>query len=147
MPQDLSSSTADRLAIQAIAHRLALATDEGEWTKFLACFVPDATADYGTLGDGPIEQLANAIRESQARYQGTMNVVGTHAARIEGDRAQAKTYVVSHHFRSEGDQSWDDEAGTQYVDDLVRTAEGWRIERRIAKLLWFRSLASASGWI
>ena len=86
-----------------------------------------------------------AIEASQSRYQGTMNLVGTHRSRIEGDRATAETYVVSHHFRVEDGRSWDDQAGTRYVDELVRTPEGWRITRRTARLLWFRSDASASA--
>ncbi|GEM_PF-2432304 len=138
---------ADLLALQQIESRLALATDAGRWDDFLACFVPEAEADYGALGAGPIEQIVASIRESQARYQGTMNLVGTHWARVEADRAMAETYVVSHHFRSDADQSWDDQAGTHYLDEFARAPAGWRIVRREAKLRWFRSDACSSGWL
>jgi len=141
------ASIADFLALREIESRLALDTDAGRWDEFLDWFVPEAEADYGTLGKGPIEQIVDSIRESQARYQGTMNVVGTHRSSVESDRAEAETYVVSHHFRSDGEQSWDDQAGTHYFDEFVRTLEGWRISRRIAQLRWFRSDASSSGWL
>lgn len=146
-PNTPDSLTADQIALQQIESRLALATDAGRWTDFLDCFVPAAEADYGALGSGPIDQIVALIRESQARYQGTMNVVGTHWSSVEDDRARAETYVVSHHFRSDADRSWDDQAGTHYLDEFARMPEGWRITRRIAQLRWFRSDASSSGWI
>ena len=138
---------ADRLAIADLQHSIALATDHGAWPTFLACFVPGAHADYGDLGAGPIESLVERIRESQARYQGTMNVVGTHTARVDGDHASAETYVVSHHFRSESGQSSDDQAGTRYRDELARTPGGWRIVSRVASLRWYRSEPVAPGWL
>lgn len=141
------ATPADAIALQQIESALALATDAGRWSDFLACFVPGAQSDYGSLGSGPIEEIVASIRESQARYQGTMNLVGTHWSHVEADRARAETYVVSHHFRVEAEQSFDDQAGTHYLDDFTRTAEGWRIERRVAQLRWFRSDASATGWL
>jgi hypothetical protein len=143
----VGTSVIDILALQQIESQLALATDGGRWRDFLDCFVPKAMADYGSLGTAPIEQIVALIQESQAGYQGTMNVVGTHWSSIESDRAKSETYVVSHHFRTEADQSWDDQAGTHYLDEFVRTSEGWRISRRVAKLRWFRSDASSSGWL
>ena len=146
-PGLIDESAEDRLALQDIESRLALATDAGKWDDFMGCFVQGAEVDYGSLGAGPIEEITELIRESQGRYQGTMNVVGTHCSRVEADRAKAETYVVSHHFRLEAGVSWDDQAGTHYLDEFARTPEGWRITRRVAQLRWFRSDASSSGWI
>ena len=145
--QSINLLAADRTTLQELQSTLALATDAGKWEEFLACFVPAAEANYGSLGVGPIEELIALIQESQLRYLGTMNLVGTHTARIEGDRASAETYVVSHHFRIDEGQSWDDQAGTHYLDDFERTCDGWRIARRVAYLRWFRSDASSSGWL
>jgi len=132
-------TTTDLLALRSLHDRIALATDSGDWDAFRGCFVPEAHADYGELGVGAIEQIVDAIRESQAQYAGTLNVVGTHHAVVSGDGATADTYVVSHHFRHAEGASIDDEAGTHYADELVRTDEGWKISRRIARVRFFRS--------
>ena len=136
----------DLQTLQQIESRLALATDAGDWAGFRACFTADAQADYGALGAGAIEEILAAIQTSQARYAGTMNVVGTHVARVDGDRGHAETYVVSHHFRSADGESWDDQAGTHYLDEFVRGPKGWQIARREARLLWFRSDLVIGGW-
>jgi hypothetical protein len=143
----MTDMTPDLLLIQRIQSDLAFATDAGRWDDFLSCFVPEAQADYGSLGVGPIERLVGLIQESQGRYLGTMNLVGTHRASIDGARASAETYVLSHHFRVDEGRSWDDQAGTHYVDELTRTADGWRVSRRTAHLRWFRSIPSESGWL
>jgi hypothetical protein len=130
---------ADLLALRALYDQIALATDSGDWEAFRHCFIPEAHADYGDLGVGAIEQIVGAIRESQAQYAGTMNVVGTHRAVVTGDGATADTYVVSHHFRQAEGTAIDDEAGTHYADELVRTNEGWKISRRVARVRFFRS--------
>jgi hypothetical protein len=70
-------------------------------------------------------------------YASTMNFVGTQQVDLDADRATAETYVLSYHRRDATPAS-DDVAGTRYLDDVVRTADGWRIERRRAELLWFR---------
>ena len=142
-----AEEVSDRLALADLVACLALATDAGDWAAFVGCFAPGAGVDYGSLGAGPVEDIVQRLQESQAQYLGTMNVVGTHRVTLEGDRALAETYVVSHHFRQEGDSSWDDEAGTQYHDEFVRTAEGWRIARRVAEVRWFKSDPCAGGWL
>lgn len=142
-----ADEASDRLALADLVACLAFATDAGDWSTFVGCFVPGAGVDYGSLGAGPVEEIVQHLQESQAQYLGTMNVVGTHRATLDGDRAHAETYVVSHHFRREGDSSFDDEAGTLYRDEFLRTGEGWRIARRVAELRWFKSDPCGGGWI
>lgn len=139
--------TCNLSVLHRIQSDLALATDAGRWDDFVARFVAEAPVDYGSLGAGPIERIVELIRESQAQYQGTMNFVGTHSAQMDGDRAFAETYVVSHHFRADENQSWDDQAGTHYVDRLVRVSDEWRISERTAQLRWFRSVPAETGWL
>lgn len=142
-----SDEVSDRLALADLVACLAFATDAGDWSAFVGCFVAGAGVDYGSLGAGPVEEIVQHLQQSQSQYLGTMNLVGTHRATLNGDQAHAETYVVSHHFRQESDASWDDEAGTLYRDEFLRTAEGWRIARRVAELRWFKSDPCAGGWI
>jgi hypothetical protein len=146
-PKETMGQGNDALALMGIESRIALATDAGRWLEFQELFVAGAEVDYGDLGAGPVEHVLELIQESQAGYEGTMNCVTTHHSRISGDSATAETYVVSHHFRHDQDQSWDDQAGTHYHDVFTRTAEGWKVNRRVAELRWFRSDATQPGWL
>ena len=139
--------TGDLGEIRALVDAIALATDAGGWPDFLACFTEDATADYGSLASGGVHEVAAAIRESQSRYQGTMNCVTSHLVQDDPAGPTGQTYVVSHHFRSEEGQAWDDCAGTLYRDRFVQTPGGWKIAERVATVLWFRQDPIQGGWL
>jgi len=142
-----STRTSDLAEIRNVQDRLAFATDAGDWQTFLACFVDGATGDYGALGSGPIGAIVDAIAESQGRYLGTMNFVGTHEADWNVDHALARTYVISHHFRAEGESQADDHVGTRYADRLVKQDGLWKVVHREARVLWFRQDVVHGGWI
>ena len=148
-----SVRASDLSEIRRLEDRLAFATDAGDWQAFLECFEADATGDYGALGSGPIAGIVDAIAESQGRYLGTMNFVGTHDASWQGDRAVARTYVVSHHFRGEGRGEGgagvqaDDHVGTCYADRFVKRSGVWKIAHREARVLWFRQDEVHGGWL
>jgi hypothetical protein len=127
----------DRIEIRDLLSRIAIATDRRDWEAFAACFVPGAAADYGATSSGTIEEAIVVLAPMLEGYASTMNFVGTHRADLDGDRGTAETYVLSYHRREDVPAS-DDIAGTRYLDDVVRTADGWRIGRRVAELLWFR---------
>lgn len=146
--EDLPTSARAAQEIRSVLDTLALATDAGDWVGFRECFVDGATADYGDLGRGAIDGIVDAIRESQSRYLGTMNFVGTHHARSDGNGFVAETYVISHHFRRDGGTSWDDHVGTHYVDRFVRGDAGWKIAHRVTRVVWFRQdEVTGAGWL
>ncbi len=144
---DAARRVSDLAEIRHIENRLAFATDAGQWQAFLECFEDDATGDYGALGSGPIGGIVDSIAQSQERYLGTMNFVGTHDAEWDVDRALARTYVISHHFRTEGEAQADDHVGTSYTDRFVKRAGVWKIAHREARVLWFRQDEVRGGWV
>lgn len=155
---DLTSAClAASIEIRRVVEAVAFATDAGDWEAFLDGFTRDATCDYGEVGAGAMREILDTIRASQARYLGTMNVVGTHRAWARGADWMAETYVISHHFRrDESGQQWDDHVGTRYADRFVKVTNGvaggadsgWRIAHRHATVLWFRQDAvGAGGWL
>lgn len=137
MNPSATNDALDRIEIRDLLSRIAIATDRRDWEAFAACFVPGAAADYGETSSGTIDDAVAVLGPMLQGYASTMNFVGTHRVDLDGDRGIAETYVLSYH-RREDDPASDDIAGTRYVDDVVRTPDGWRIGRRVAELLWFR---------
>ena len=127
----------DRIEIRDLLSRIAIATDRRDWSAFGACFIPDASADYGELSNGTIGDALAVLGPMLEGYTSTMNFVGTQHVDIDGDTARAETYVLSYHRRG-GDNPTDDVAGTRYLDDMVRTPQGWLVARRTTELMWFR---------
>ena len=73
-----------------------------------------------------------------SRYEGTMHALTNTLVTLDGDRAHSRTYLQAYHWlpvpNGNGKPRPADFVTTGvYIDDLQRTAEGWRIARRLRR--------------
>ncbi len=120
----------DRDDISAVLIRYATAIDTQDWPLFRTCFTDDVHADYGEIGawhdvDGITEYMAT----THAAMPATNRMVTNMVVSVDGDHATAVTYVHAVLLvRREPEVSVD--AVGKYEDELVRTADGWKISSR-----------------
>lgn len=96
----------------------------------VAVFAPDCRVSYGGPGrwiEGR-EALLGTLRRSLAAYSATSHVLGIPEVDLAADRATASTVVHAWHRRVDGAE--DVVLYGRYVDEWVRTGEGWRIAVR-----------------
>ncbi|HUD29390.1 MAG TPA: nuclear transport factor 2 family protein [Novosphingobium sp.] len=129
---------ADREDIIELLNLYGFAMDTRRWDLFDRIFTADVDADYGPTSSWTDRERFKADFGSfHELFDATQHVMTNHLVRIEGDRAFAHTYgswrLIRH---AAGDPPvWD---GTGYYDDtLVRTAEGWRIEARTCRVVFW----------
>jgi 3-phenylpropionate/cinnamic acid dioxygenase small subunit len=117
-------------AITAVLVRYATAVDRRDWALFRSCFLDDVVADYGDAGrwDG-LDGLVEFMAAAHVGFSATNHMLSNMVIRVEGDRAAATTYVHAVLSFASDESHWVDAVGT-YEDELRKTAEGWRIERR-----------------
>jgi ketosteroid isomerase-like protein len=125
----------DRQAIRDLVTRYACAVDRRDFDAVGACFTPDAETDY-TYFKGPIGEVLEKIRAGVGGFAMTMHVLGNHLAEVHGDSATSETYAVCYHRRPGVPDGAQLVVAMRYLDDLVRTPEGWRIRRRRATVEW-----------
>jgi 3-phenylpropionate/cinnamic acid dioxygenase small subunit len=128
-PQDVS----DRMTIQDLLIRYALAIDTKDWALLDTCFVADAEIDYTATGGkkGPYPEVRKWLEEALSPFAVTMHCIGNTSVELEGDRARARTYLWNPmgFKKADGDLHWFT-VSAHYVDELVRTGDGWRIQKR-----------------
>ncbi len=124
---------ADVTEIIQVTNRYCFAIDAHEWdTLRTSVFLPDAVCDFGShLGvregvDGIIDAIATALTP----LDGSQHLVGSHVVDVDGDTATCRCYLHGQHIRHDvgGDPHFI--VALTYDDELVRTADGWRIARR-----------------
>jgi len=139
------NEVADRLAIQDLLTRYAVAIDTKDWTLLDTVFTPDATLDYESSG-GPRAPYPDA-RAWLARVLEpmvmTQHILGNVTIELDGDSARSRAY----YYNPMGAGAPDEEDGMllffnggYYTDRLTRTAAGWRITERVEEMAWIQ------GW-
>jgi hypothetical protein len=117
----------DHEKIIALLVRYATGIDSRDWELFRSCFTDDCALDYGDLGSW--DDSASVTEFMQRAHSGpSMHRLTNFAITLDGDEASARTYVDAI-VQGPGGHSGTHAVG--YCDDeLVRTADGWRIARR-----------------
>lgn len=107
--------------------RYATGIDSRNWELFSTCFTEDCALDYGDLGSW--ENRASITEFMRRSHSGpSMHRLSNFAITVEGAQARARSYVDAI-VQGPGGHSGAHSIG-YYDDELIRTAEGWRIATR-----------------
>jgi len=123
----------DRLAINDLLVRYTRAIDTKDWNLLDTCFLPDADVDYTATGGaaGKYPEVRAWLAKALAPFPITVHYIANSIVELAGDRAKARTLVFNPMFFANPDGSLHDfTVGATYVDELVWTADGWRIAKR-----------------
>lgn len=136
-------SLADRAGITDALHAYAQGVDQRDWDLYFRAFTDDATVDVLIDGNGP--RSPRQFRDELSGSFDDIRLSGQHQLtntlfRIDGDHAHTVTEFLAttvERVREEPSRIARLHAAGLYVDDLVRTGNGWRITRRTLALKSF----------
>jgi len=127
----------DRTEIVDLINLYALAVDTQKWDLFRRVFTPDVDAEFGSGSHW--KDLDSFIRDFGAfhdPFDATQHTMSNHQVVVDGDRANALTYGHWRLIRDvPGGNMW--EGAGWYDDELVRTGAGWRINKRVCRVIWW----------
>lgn len=123
----------DRLELQDLLIRYSEAIDRREFDELGEIFTPDAYIDYRDTGgvDGQYPQVKPWLAETlPAYFERNAHMLGLPAIKLAGNTATARTFCFNPMILK-GDKPTVMQVGVWYDDEFVRTADGWRIARRV----------------
>ena len=123
----------DRIEIDDLLVRYTRAIDEKDWALLDTVFVPDADIDYTTSGGiaGKYPEVREWLGKALAAFPITIHAITNSTIELEGDRAKGRTLVNNPMvIPQEGGGQTQFTVWAWYVDELVRTDDGWRIAKR-----------------
>jgi len=118
----------DRDEIFDLTVRYATAIDSKQYELLSTVFTPDADLDYGEVGHWT--SAAEVTEFMDVAHRGAANTLHRMSNQVvaaDGDAATARTYVDALILGPDGSGV---NAIGYYDDELVRTADGWRIGKR-----------------
>jgi 3-phenylpropionate/cinnamic acid dioxygenase small subunit len=133
---------ADILAIQNLLATYAFGLDEKDFDALDQVFTPDASFDYTATGGiaGDWSKIKPWLKAALARFPTTQHLVGLPRIRLNGDRATCATMLFNPMLLNHNGKDIIFFVGGTYRDELVRTAQGWRIHRRVESDPWIKDL-------
>ncbi|MGW2117688.1 nuclear transport factor 2 family protein [Streptomyces zhihengii] len=138
MGRELRALT-DRAGIEDLVGRYARSLDERvldeEWAA--AFHTEDVAVEWpvGTLhGRGAVLEL---VRKAMAPFGPTVHLATGTVVEVDGDRASTRGALLSTHVLADGSGELFVSAG-HLDNELVRTADGWRIARQSLRIAWTR---------
>ena len=132
-----AEEVSDRLELQDLLIRYSEAIDRREFDELDEIFTADAYIDYRDTGgvDGPYPQVKPWLAETLPTYfERNAHMLGLPAIKLAGDTATARTFCFNPMIlkgEKPGEKTKVMQVGVWYDDEFVRTADGWRISRRV----------------
>jgi hypothetical protein len=122
----------DRFEIQQLMIDYSSAIDQKRFDDLDRVFTEDAYIDYRVTGgiDGRFGDVKAWLKEVLPNFPAYYHMLGNCDIRIDGDTASSRTICFNPMvFNAEDKQILF--VGIWYVDEFVRTADGWRMSKRV----------------
>ena len=125
---------ADTEQIADVLIRYATGIDSKDWPLLRSCWTDEIDVDYQQLGHftSP-DALTDVMRQLHENMGPTYHRLSNFVINVEGDQATVRSYVHAVlMLQPDDDTNWVDALG-HYDDVFVRTADGWRINKRVSR--------------
>lgn len=126
------ATATDVTEIAQLIQRWGLCRDQGRWVDLARCFTADGTISVTWFTGTFADFIAASKRAYQPSSPRVKHLIGLPVIELRGDRALAETNIQILGRFSIGAVQVDNTSFARFLDRLVRTSEGWRIERREA---------------
>jgi hypothetical protein len=122
----------DRLEIQQLLVDYSTAIDNRRFDDLDRVFTPDAYIDYTELGGiaGTFGDVKAWLAEVLPGFPAYFHMLGNFDIRIDGDTASSRT-ILFNPMKLSADNDQIMFCGLWYDDEFIRTADGWRMTRRV----------------
>ena len=129
------SELEDRLAIGDVIIRYADAIDQCDYDRYCTCFTDDVvvTGFLPTSIEG-LDNYRNWVMGARGKYGRTQHLIGNIQVTVNGDTGKLRSYVQATH-EDPNDPDHLVVLWAAYVDDMVRTAAGWKIRKHHLEVL------------
>jgi len=147
MAMDSPALTAltDRLEIEQVLVRYSTLIDTKQFDRLATeVFTPDAHVDYTTAPGGiagSVSEVTAWLAKVLEPFKVLQHMLGNFDITVEGDRARSTCYFHNPMgLPAEGNALTVFWCGGRYIDELVRTSQGWRIKHRIDEVQYMQGL-------
>lgn len=152
MTMPATDDCADRQAIVDVVVQYATGVDRRDWQLYRACFTDPCEFDFSSWSGQPatvmaVDDWVTKVRGTNGNFDATQHLSTNHVVTLQGvDQATCVSYMQAQHWFSaprlaelghaDSDEPRWCTLGGYYTNSLIRTAQGWRIQRCQLNVTW-----------
>jgi hypothetical protein len=141
--EDRARQFEDRAEISEQVIKYAMGADRRDWAMFADCFTDPVYADF-SAGGSPAATVSRTdlvarISAALNGFTATQHISPNHVIEFDAsdpDRAVCSSYMYAQHLLRGSDNGEFYLLRGSYTHHMLRTADGWRIERIIQHRSW-----------
>ena len=117
----------DRTAIVDTVIQYCVAVDKRDWALFADCFAPRVQTEFGELQR---REFVAIVETALPAFRSTQHLSTNHIVRFDPDnpdRATCESDMFAQHFLEDAVDGEFYLLRARYREEMVRTADGWRI--------------------
>lgn len=130
----------DRREIVEVLNQYFFALDSRRRELMAPVFTSTATYEFASdddrNGPQPIGSFLSTWLDGMVRFAHSSHSMSNVHVVVDGDRAESEIYAVVHLVDRHTECGQVIIRGIHYRDQLLRTPDGWKIDRRRHRLLW-----------
>jgi hypothetical protein len=132
----------DRLEILDLITAYSYAIDFHQFDDLDKIFTADGILDLTATGGiaGPLPEVKQWLTTVLANFAGHQHLVGTSEVTMDGDTASARSICHNPMILDNDGKQQILVVGLWYLDDFVRTADGWRISKRSQQKAYMQNM-------
>ncbi len=131
---------ADRAAISDVVLGYATGLDRHDWKLYRSIFTDEIEMDFRSVGLPEARVKADAwVADAKVLFAGfdaTQHLSANHVHDVRGDEATCISYMQAEHFVTKDDALLRWTIGGYYTNELVRTAQGWKLRKITLTVTW-----------
>ena len=124
----------DRIEIQELLVRYSHAVDTQDWEAYEKVFTPDAFIDYVAMGGpaGTLAEIRQFLETTMPMFKSFQHMVANTVLEfVDADHVKGRTICHNPMVLDMGGKEHVFFCGLWYRDEIVRTADGWKIKSRV----------------
>ena len=129
----MSDASDDRFAIIAVLDRYSECLDTRDWEGLAEVFTADVDMDFEAWRQQGLGAVMSTIRSYLDGCGPSQHLLGNYRIELDGDHAKSRCYCRVMHMGKGPHEGKTYETWIEYADELVRTDQGWRSARRVAR--------------
>jgi hypothetical protein len=128
----------DRLELQDLVFRYSEIVDRKAFEELREIFTEEAHVDYSGTGGavGNLEETIGFLHGALGMFSNHQHLVSNTQFTIDGDKATGKVMCLNPMEMKVEEGTHTFLLGLWYLDEFVRTADGWRFTARSQKASW-----------